>query len=251
MDQALDVDAGLVGQPGLAHVVGLVGMVLVLPVVGRVDEAQAVAEEAVTAARAHGNPFWIAGSLDAFGRAFADADPTRALDAMRQALVVTRDHRLVGSRRSCPEKPPVSKPSTATLARPSSLFETAIDSLHRAGDVGNTAVALADLAVLFDRLERPEIAATLYGASRLHGDFGWVTHLPDVVNHLRTILGHAVFDDYVGAGAAMELSRRRRLRPRPDPSRSPPTRGRHLTAPRSLPRIAPLTRHHRYRSGRS
>jgi hypothetical protein len=44
------------------------------------------------------------------------------------------------------------------------------------------------------------------GASRLHGDIGWVTHLPDVVDHLRTILGHAVFADHVGAGAVMDLS---------------------------------------------
>ena len=165
MDQALGVDAGLVGQPGLAHVAGLVGRVLVLPVVGRVDEAQALAEEAVTAARAHGNPFWIAGSLAAFGRAFADADPTRALDAMRQALVVTHDHRLVlweaiVSREAAGLEAVHGDPSQALT-----LFETAIDSLHRAGDVGNTAFALADLAVLFDRLERPEIAATLTGPS--------------------------------------------------------------------------------------
>jgi hypothetical protein len=78
--------------------------------------------------------------------------------------------------------------------------------LHRGGDVGNTALALAELAVLFDRLERPEIAATLYGASRLHGDFGWVTHLPDVVNHLRTVLGDTRFNNCVGVGAAIELA---------------------------------------------
>src|SRR5437763_1592509 len=86
------------------------------------------------------------------------------------------------------------------------LFETAIGLLQRGGDVGNLAVALADLAVLFDRLEQPKIAATLYGASSRHGDIGWVTHLPAVVNHVRAVLGPSAFDDSMAAGAAMELS---------------------------------------------
>jgi predicted ATPase len=205
-DQALEVYPGLVGQPGLAHVAGLVGMVLFLPVVGRVDEALALAEEAVAAARAHGNPSWIAASLDAFGRAFAYADPTRALDALREALVVTRDHRLVQweaivSQEAAGVEAVHGDPGEALI-----LFETAIDSLHRAGDVGNTALALAGLAVLFDRLERPEIAATLYGASRLRADTGWVTYLPGVVDHLRTVLGDSRFDDCVAIGAAIELT---------------------------------------------
>jgi hypothetical protein len=177
-----------------------------LPFVGRVDEARALAEEAVTVARAHGNPFWIAGSLNAFGRAFAYAQPTRALDAMREALVVTRDHRLVQweavvSLGAAGVEAVHGDPGEALI-----LFETAIDSLHRAGDVGNTAVALAGLAVLFDRLDRPEIAATLYGASRRKGDFGWVTHLHGVVDHLRTVLGEAGFDGCVATGASMELA---------------------------------------------
>src|ERR1700704_3488948 len=94
-DEVMQLVGRLVGRPGLAHVVGLVGTLLALPVLGRVEEARAVAEETVTAARAHGNPFWITGALWAFGRAVGDADPIRALDAMHQGLVVARDHRAV------------------------------------------------------------------------------------------------------------------------------------------------------------
>jgi predicted ATPase len=205
-NQVLDVDAGLVGQPGLAHVVGLVGMTIILPVLGRVPEALALAEEAVTAARAQGNPCWIAASLYAFGRAFADADPTRARDAMREALVVTRDHRLVQWEAIVSREAAALEAVHGDLDEAFALFETAIDSLHRAGDVADIAIALADLAVLFDRLERPAIAATLYGAGRHHGDIGWVTQLPDVVNHLRMVLGDAGFEDRAAAGAAMEFA---------------------------------------------
>jgi hypothetical protein len=86
------------------------------------------------------------------------------------------------------------------------LFEAAIDSLHRAGDIGDLAVTFADMSVLFDRLECPEIAATFCGVSRRHGDIGWVTHLPAAVDHLRAVLGDSRFDDCLGVGAAMEIT---------------------------------------------
>ena len=45
------------------------------------------------------------------------------------------------------------------------LFDNTIDSLHRAGNVANVATILAHLTVVFERIERPEIAATIYGTS--------------------------------------------------------------------------------------
>ena len=77
--------------------------------------------------------------------------------------------------------------------------------MHRAGDVGNLALVFADLAVLFDRLEQPATAATLYGAST-RGDIGWVLDLPAVVDHLRDVLGEADLEACVATGAAMDLS---------------------------------------------
>jgi predicted ATPase len=205
IDQALNVNVGLAAQPGLAHVAGLVGMLINLPPLGRVEEAQAVAEEAVSAARAHGNPYWIAKSLGASGRAFADADPTRALDRMREALVVTRDHRLAYLEAIMYREAAALEAIHGDLDEAFALFETAIDPLHRGGNRVDVAVTLVELVVLFDRLERPEIAATLYGAAR-HVDYGWVTHLPDIVNHLRMVLGEAGFEARVVAGAAMEFA---------------------------------------------
>jgi hypothetical protein len=85
------------------------------------------------------------------------------------------------------------------------MFDTAIGLLQRAGDVGNVAVAFADMAVLFDRLEQPHTAATLYGAAGRHGDIGWVLNLPTVVERLREALGERDFDDCVAAGAALDI----------------------------------------------
>ena len=107
-------------SPGSLTSLGLCGMLYVLPAVGRAEEAMAIAEETVAAARAHGNPFWIACALAGYGRAFAEADPARALDALRQGLAFAREHRLAASgRRSSHEKPPASKRSTESSSRPS------------------------------------------------------------------------------------------------------------------------------------
>jgi predicted ATPase len=56
VDRQLEIYTGLAAQPGLAHVLGLCGTLYALPIVGRAKEAQAIAEEAVPAARAYGNP---------------------------------------------------------------------------------------------------------------------------------------------------------------------------------------------------
>jgi predicted ATPase len=232
IDQMRQAVEGLAAQSGLAHVVGLVGMLLTWPALGRVDEARAIADPTVAAARAHGNPFWIGSALAALGRAFGDADPARALEAMREALNVARDHRVgyveaIASREAASLEARHGDPRRAIL-----LFQSTFETLHRFGeDVGNLLIAFGDLAVLFDRLERPEIAATLYGASRRHGDIGWATDLPDVVDHVRSILGDATFEELAAAGAAMTLgdavSYAQRQMQLADPSPVEPTRRPH------------------------
>jgi hypothetical protein len=84
------------------------------------------------------------------------------------------------------------------------LFDTTVDSFHRASNIPNLADTLAYRAVFFDRFERPEIAATLYGASTRHGISAMVMDLPHVVDHLCSVLGQISFDRCVAAGAAME-----------------------------------------------
>ena len=71
---------------------------------------------------------------------------------MRQALAYTREHRapfLRGTHRSL--QAARLEPSTASPEQALALFDTGIDSLHRGGNVGKLARALAYLAVFFDR----------------------------------------------------------------------------------------------------
>jgi len=69
----------------------------------------------------------------------------------------------------------------------------------------NLVLELGSLAVHFDRVEQPDIAATLYGASTRARSLRVLLDLPDTVEHLRAVLDPAVFDERVATGAAMDL----------------------------------------------
>ena len=84
----------LTAQPGLAHVLGLAASLTVAVAAGRAEEAMAVADDALAAARAHGSPWLIAQALYGAGRAFNQADPDRALRDLTEGLAYTRAHRL-------------------------------------------------------------------------------------------------------------------------------------------------------------
>ena len=85
------------------------------------------------------------------------------------------------------------------------MFDFAIDTCHRAGDHPNLAIALASLAVHFDHVEQPEVAARIYGASAQYYSSAAAPGLGDTVEHLRVVLGPTTFDGFVAAGAALEL----------------------------------------------
>ncbi len=57
-----------------------------------------------------------------------------------------------------------------------------------------------------DRLDRTEVAATIYGTTTNSGlDASVSVNFADAVDHLRTVLGQATFDRSVATGAALNL----------------------------------------------
>ena len=86
------------------------------------------------------------------------------------------------------------------------LLDTTIDSFHSAGNLASVGTTLAILAVWFERFERPDVAATLYGASTYHPGSQYYVNLPAMVDHLRAVLGDAGFDQCAATGAAMDLA---------------------------------------------
>jgi predicted ATPase len=117
-DRRLEVYRSMAARSGPERAVGLSNLLYVLPETGRGDEARTIADEALDAARATGHPITIAYTLHAYGRAFTETDPERALSAMRQALGYAREHEIGFSKRSSPETSPASRPRTVTPTRP-------------------------------------------------------------------------------------------------------------------------------------
>ena len=66
-------------------------LVIGLVIAGSSDEAMAAAKGLIDAAEATRNPHALSYALLAYGFAFRDADPVRALDALRRGLVIAQD----------------------------------------------------------------------------------------------------------------------------------------------------------------
>jgi predicted ATPase len=205
VEEALRIAASLIGGPGAANAVGLSAMLLWLPSVGRVDEARALADRALSANRGLANPGMITNTLIGYGRAYADTDPTRALEVLHEGIAYSREHRLGWAEALLCQEAGSVEAVHGDSRQALELLDNAIDMFHRAGDAGNLAIAFGHLTLLFDRLQKPEIAATLYGASRRHGAIDWVIHLDDVSEHVRAVLGDITFDHCAETGAAMEV----------------------------------------------
>jgi hypothetical protein len=206
LDSCVDIYADLAAQPGLAQILGRCGLLQGLPLAGRAEEATAIAEDTIVAARAHGNPFIVAMALFTSGLALAQADPARALGLFRDGLVYAQENGLSLFEAAIASNAAQLETAHGDLEQGLALFETALDSLHRAGNVPNLAVAFAYLAVCFDHFDRANVAATIYGASINQALSQFVVDLPAVEDRLRAALGDTGFDQCAATGAAMDLA---------------------------------------------
>ncbi len=190
----------------LLRIVGLCGLTYILPAVGRAADAMAIADDATAAARAAGNPFYIAFALAGCGRAFAETDPARALDAYREGLTYARAQRLAIWEALIARESAELESVHGNLERGLGLFDTAISMCHQSGDIVNLATTLAQLAVFLGGDQQPDVAARIYGATTPYPSTVMVVGLVDAVDHLRTVLGESRFDECVAAGEAMQLA---------------------------------------------
>jgi hypothetical protein len=139
-------------------------------------------------------------ALYGYGRAFADADPQRALYALRHGVRDARDNRHAFWVAILAQDAALLEALYGDRDEALALYDDTIESFHVAGNYENVAATLAYLAVCFERFGKPEVAATLYGASSGHGSLVWVIHIDDVIDRLRFALGSDRFDKSVSTG---------------------------------------------------
>jgi predicted ATPase len=202
----MEICADLAAQPGPGYVLGQCGLLHALTMAGRAEEARAIAEDTLARARAHANPYCITLALYGSGLAFAQADPARALRVLRHGLAYAQEHRLPFLQGGMAPVAAGLEALHGDLGQALALIDAALDRSQRAGNVTSVAAAIAFLAVCFDRLDRPDVVATLYGASTNQAISQYVVDLPAVVDRQRAALGGAAFDQCAATGANMDLA---------------------------------------------
>ena len=189
-------------QDQFRRVVGTCGSLGVLAGVGRVEQARAMADETVQAARDYGVPFWISWAMTSWARAYATQDPVAALDMLRTSFDYTTTHRLDYIRAIVLREMAALQDSSGSVAEALEKFATVIEWYRSVGNHGSVATTLGDITVMFDRLGRPATAATIYGTSIPRGQ-SIATGLEETIERVRTVLGADLFDQYVTTGSNM------------------------------------------------
>jgi len=186
---------------------GLASYVDGLQSCGRIDEALALTEEAVAAARSLGNPYWISYALWIAGLAFSKADVRRAFAAWDEGVDFVREHRVQFFEGFLARDAARLHTSDGEAEAALVLFGEATAAFHRAGNVPQLIITLASVPALFERLDRPAPAAMLLGAlSREPSSFNHVPELADLAERVGRKLGQVRAAELSSAGAALDLS---------------------------------------------
>ena len=186
---------------------GLASYVDGLQASGRVDEAIALTEDSVDAARELGNPYWISYALWIAGQAFSKVDARRALAAWDEGVGFVREHRVQFfegflARDAARLHTSDGEPEAALV-----LFFEALAAFQRVGNVPQLIITLASVPALFERIDRLESAATLLGAMTCEpSSFHHVPELEDLGSRLTQRLGEKKAADLMAAGATLDLN---------------------------------------------
>jgi tetratricopeptide (TPR) repeat protein len=189
-----------------SHVYIRAWLVIALAVAGSGGEAMDSADGLIEAAEATGNPHVLTLALFAYGLAFRDADPVGALNALGRGLVIAQES---GNRNNA-----------SVLANGLALLEAehgdtvsafdhltlAIRNFHNAGDTTTIRGPLANLAALFDRLERYEPAATIAGFALSPLAAVGVPEITTAITHLRDVLDDQTYESLARKGETMSTA---------------------------------------------
>jgi predicted ATPase len=178
-------------------------LVFALVMKGSGVEAVAAADDLIEAAEAMRNPFMLSFALYAYGFAFRETDPDRALDAFRRGLAIAHDS---GNRFTGTQLAIVLGSGEAERGDNASAFDhlgLAIRNMHDSGNITTMRTPLAVLAVLFDRLDRHEASAIIAGFALSTLTALAVPELSTVIAHLRDVLGDQTYESFARKGETM------------------------------------------------
>ncbi|OBF91059.1 cyclase [Mycobacterium sp. 852002-51163_SCH5372311] len=177
-----------------------------LTIAGSDGEAIATVDGLVDAAEATCNPHTISLALMAYGFAWRSADPDRALEAMRRGLSVAHDS---GNRFN--ESHIAANLAQVEVERDDPLsaldhISLAIRHLHDSGNIVTLRSRFTNLAILLDRLEHYEPAATIAGFAVSPLTAASFPKINAAITHLREVLGEQTYESLARKGAGMSAA---------------------------------------------
>jgi predicted ATPase len=178
-------------------------LVAALTFTGAGEEARAVANGLIDAAEATRNPWALSLALYAYGRAFRDADPAGARDAVSRGLVIAQDS---GNRFTQSLLANTVSRLEAEHGDPLAALDyvaLAMRNYHDAGNTFGVCNTLAILAALFDRLGRHQPAATMAGLALSRFTAVTIPEIYAAITHLRDVLGDQTYESLAHKGETM------------------------------------------------
>ncbi len=206
LERYLEVAQRVAALPGHPRAWGLSLLLDGLQASGRVDQALALSDDAMLAARALGNPYFIAYAYWTAGSAHQHTHPGEALALWREGLTYVHQHRVdffVGfiARDAARLRLIDADPDDALT-----MFDAAIDAFQQAGNLAQLTITLASATAMFERIDMLDTAATLHAAIvRQPGSEQHVPDLPELADRLVERLGEEVFETRSAAGVGMDL----------------------------------------------
>ncbi|WNG93243.1 NB-ARC domain-containing protein [Mycobacterium sp. ITM-2016-00318] len=202
-DRSVDWCRALLARTRDAHINITAFLVMALTTAGRDDEALGAAYGLIEAAEATHNPQALSLALMAYGFAWRNADPDRALKVMQRGLAVAHDS---GNRFN-------ESHLTANLAQlevergdPLSALDhigLAIRHMHESGNMVTIRSPLTNLAIFLDRGGRFEPAATVAGFAFSPLTAATFPNINNAITHLRDVLGNQTYESLARKGETM------------------------------------------------
>jgi predicted ATPase/class 3 adenylate cyclase len=189
-----------------AHPNMTASLVTALTIAGCDDQAMAAAEGLLDTAEATRNPHALSLALLAYGFAWRNADPDRALEAMHQGLAIAHDS---GNRFN--ESHLAANLAQLDVERGDPLsaldhISLAIRHLHDSGNIVTLRSPFTNLAIFLDRLGHYEPAATIAGFAFSPLTAASFPNIKTAIGDLRHVLGEEAYASLARKGEVMSVA---------------------------------------------
>ena len=186
------------------HALTRVCLVLALASTATPDEAMAAATGLIDAAEATRNPYVFSFALLAYGVAFRDADPDRALDAVRRGLVIAQDSGNRTVQTHLAHSMAVLEANSGDLLAALEYFAVAIRNLPRLGQHRQYA-RLSELSSphVWIGSDAPNRRPPSPGSRSTRSPQRSVPEINTAIAHLRDVLGDQTYESLARKGETM------------------------------------------------